>query len=367
MTIPVFRSKSLLAMAGWFPVQWPTLKKGVIEKTRTTIDYYRRANRAVANTNILIRFIQSSQVPLKLPLSVYYKNVEQLALSTAGSIGMTTISEYGLPNFGFFYGSDNQEEFIAYKSVTSPDVIHAGWQQYQTVKPLIIAQSDLGISYPIGKKYSVETGITCIAVDVVALMVQYRAWFLANELKPAPQRQSIQHFIATCVIPNMMVDQPDLLFMNRIYNAWYGLRNGDSGVYEPHPFATANYTAQVDSVIPKIIDNIRKLPVKSIPIILRNIPSFSKENMGEFLVLPSIMNVTQNDWALVASRLKYYALLCDMCGDSAKQNNADEFTGFIRHMRLYDAQQYMAKHLSSNHAAEAKRLLEVVYKYTGRP
>lgn len=367
MTIPVFRTASTVATPSSLPDQWAAFKNGVVDKTNDLVAYYRRAGLAVSNTNILIRLIQSSQVPVKLPLATYYRHIEQLSLDVAGTIGMTTISAYGLPNFGFFYNTDCQEEFLAYKEPLTPEVVHNNWQNVRPVRPLVIPQSDLGIMYPIGKKYSTESGITCIAVNVPMFMLQYRAWYLANELKPYAQRKTVQHFIAGCVLPNMMQDHADLLFLNRIYNAWYGFKNGDAGVFEPHPYSTTNYSSQADVMIPRILENIRKLPVKTIPTILKNIPSFSKNDMGEFLVLPGVMNVMQNDWLLVASRLRYYAMLCDMCGAECKQNNAAEFTGFIRHMRLYDAQVCMSKYLSSSHATEAKRLLEVIYRYSGRP
>jgi hypothetical protein len=366
MSIPLFRSLTAVTSNVIVPEQWPVLKAGVIQKCNSLANYYLNAKKVVSNTHPLIAFIQSVQVPIKLPLAIYFKYVEEACMVSASAAGFTTTSSAGRANNGFFYNSDNAEEIIAYKAWFDFEDVNRNWMTACAVKPLMIPQSDLGILYPIGKKYSQDAGITVIGLNPAMLMVKYRAFFLAQELKPVGQRESIQKFIGAYVLPWMMPLQVDLLLLNRIVNAWYGQRNGDSTVLEPHPYATTNYSNQIDQVIPKILETIKKIGTKSFVNILQNIPAFLEPTMYHVLILPDVMTNRQTDWLVTATRLKFYTWLCDVAGNKAATSNQMELGQFARQMALYDASVQMTKNLSPAHDIEAKLYLDKIYKYTNK-
>lgn len=290
--------------------------------------YHRNHTTTVPSHHFLVRLLESIPVSIHQELDSYYRSVSNIALNHAVSMQMTTPYYRGKFFNGVAYGKQSQELLLVTDDFFNWQSVDTDWENTVAVKPILHDKSDMSLLVPNGSGYSSEISCSVLLINLPMLAVQHRAFRLKY-----PDKYTT-HFVAHYVLPNMLKDHLDLCFINRLMNRYY--EKSVSYSYQvKHPFALINLEAQVDTVINKILTYVKTAP-KRFDLILKAIPSFSKENAYKALLMPDMAITKQVHWASMWSRLKYMAFLCDVSEEYVLRTNQSEVNEIVLELNYGD-------------------------------
>ena len=308
--------------------EWNYIKTNTAINIQRIQQYYRSNTVAVPSQHFLVRLLQSIPTPRSMDLDSYYRSVNAIALNHATSMQMTSAYYRGKFFTGVAYGKQALECLLVVDDVFNYQKAHDEWEDVVAVKPIMHDKTDLSLLFPNGSGYSTEPSNSVLLVNLPMLAVQYRAFCLAHPSKAA------MHFVAQYVLPNMLKDHLDLCFINRLMNRYYG-KPTTTTYLTKYPFGLVNLESQIDYAIDKILNYIRTAP-KRFDLILKTIPSFSKENAYKALLMPDIAITKQVHWASMWARLKYMAFLCDISEEYVLRTNQSEVNEIILELNYGD-------------------------------
>jgi hypothetical protein len=315
--------------------EWNYIKSNTKINIQRIQQYYRNSALAVPSHHFLVRLLQSIPVPKHLDLDAYYRAVNNMALGHSASMQMTSSYYRGKFFTGVAYGKQSLECLLTIDDTFNYQHAHDHWEDVVAVKPIMHDKSDLSLLVPTGVDYSNELSNSVLLINLPMLAIQYRAFYLANTNNSTTNtNKTIMHFVAQYVLPNMLPYHLDLCFINRLMNRYYGKEKVIT-FNTRHPFALVNLEAQIDAVIDKILGYIKTAP-KRFDLILKMIPSFSKENAYKSLLMPDIAITKQVHWASMWSRLKYMAFLCDISEEYVLRTNQSEVNEIVLELNYGD-------------------------------
>lgn len=305
-------------------------KKLLLDHTRI-IDYYRSRNYYVPVDHFLVRLINSVSVPLSYPLDQYYDVCQARALYVANAFKLTTSINYGAWHRGIFY-KNCPEIILGYVGEEIPGELAKGWRDIAAVKVLEHPITNLGMLLPDGRIEIAERGLAVIAIDIPALMVQYRMFMelqYSNFKEKQTPIETTQQFVAKFVLPNMLKSQTDIALINRIAALYYG--EPLSPKLANHPFSISDYSAVFDNVAKQIIKRFdrSKFPFEAY---VNQFPAiFSDYALG----MPDIATTRQAWWALFLTRKKVMELMIDLGGKEGKAANGRDISQLIVDVRRF--------------------------------
>jgi hypothetical protein len=302
------------------PPLWPYVREGLTRNIAQVISYYRNAPMAVKGNHILVKLIQTVNVPLSHSLERYYANVDAVSLNRATALKMTSSINRGSLFDGDFYGPGHDEIVIAHTEPFDFDRADRDWENVTPVRVLRHPRSDIYLNLPNGHLTGTETGMVVIAINVPMLMVQYRAFRREqNRITGGlDSEKSTMMFAHMYVLPNMLFSHIDQALFNRIRK----LRSGDAvgQSIKRHPFALIDYSSKVDSCYEIVLSNLVKTG-KDFVGVLQSVPAAVKENMEQAMHVPDMAPTRQVMWGLAISRLPALDFVLTMAKDTPETRN----------------------------------------------
>jgi hypothetical protein len=302
------------------PSLWPYVREGLMRNITQVIRYYRNAPMAVKGNHLLVKLIQTVNVPLSHNLERYYANVDAVSLNRATALKMTSSINRGSLFDGDFYGPGHDEIVIAHTEPFDFDRADRDWENVTPVRVLRHPRSDIYLNVPNGYLTGTETGLVVIAINVPMLMIQYRAFRREQDRITGglDSEKSTMMFVHMYLLPNMLFSHLDQALFNRIRK----LRSGDAvgQSIKRHPFALIDYSSKVDSCYEIVLSNLVKTG-KDFVGVLQSVPAAVKENMEQAMHVPDMAPTRQVMWGLAISRLPALDFVLTMAKDTPETRN----------------------------------------------
>lgn len=187
------------------------------DNLQRAVDYYAYRRNVVRSNHLLVKLIESINVPHLMDDVAYFDTVVDASYSTARSLGIGS-SIYAPKEFnpGVFYGQEVSE----YIYLVPSDYTHEydDYKKIESVKVKYSPRSDFSM-LPLMPEFSnSENGYAVITIDPGLLMLQYRAWKKEQLLLDVSERLTTGHFVFMYVLPNMLYSHLDVVWLNRLIN-----------------------------------------------------------------------------------------------------------------------------------------------------
>jgi hypothetical protein len=283
------------------PALWPYVKQGLRANVAQIVSYYRGNPQAVKSDHLLVKIIQSMDIPFSVGYDRYYALADASALDLSMVLKLTSSLYKGQVWDGVFYGPGSQEIIIAHVGDFNYENIQKEWMNVQAVRVLRHPKSDLYMNLPDGKQNTTESGPAVIAINIPLLMCQYY-WFRQNYFLPdynEPDAHTDMMFVHMYVLPNMLYSHLDQALFNRIDKM--NKREDFGQPLKKHPFVQLNYDHRVDHSYAVVLNNLKRQE-KNFVGILQNVPAVIRENMESVMHVPDMAPTRQVIWALAISR-----------------------------------------------------------------
>lgn len=362
----LFRIEDTTAQPIQIAPEWNYIKTNTNINIQRVQQYYRSSTLAVPSQHFLVRLLQSISVPKSMDIDSYYRAVNNMALGHSAAMQMTSAHYRGKFFTGVAYGKQSLECLLTIDDSFDYQHAHDHWADVVAVKPIMHDKSDLSLLVPTGVDYSNEPSSSVLLINLPMLAIQYRAFYLANiNSSTTNTNKTIMHFVAQYVLPNMLAYHLDLCFINRLMNRYYAVEKNTS-FNTRHPFGLVNLDSQIDTVIDKVLGYIKTAP-KRFDLILKGIPSFTKENAYKALLMPDIAITKQVHWASMWSRLKYMAFLCDISGQDVLRTNQSEVNEIILELNYGDLYNVFRNNLPIDLFFKAQSYLDAIAQTLPNP
>jgi hypothetical protein len=284
--------------------EWKTVQDGLKRNLVAMLQHYRHASYSVVPDHLLVKFIQSINVPVSLNSERYYSNILMNALATANAVGMTTPFGTGKLFQGVFFNKNIKEVVIAFDEPFRVERVEADWQNATPVRVLRHPYSQLSLQVPNGRFQSNDSGISVIAVNVSLLMVMYRCFVMTERSKQAANpdyvQRNIMQFMHMFVLPNMLESYLDYALFNRFdeisQNVWVTRRAPNSVIHLP------SYESQVASIYARTADILNRSSYTA-PMTLAAVPVASVPDLRSVMFVPDVAPTRQILWSVILARL----------------------------------------------------------------
>jgi hypothetical protein len=287
---------------------WRYIRSGLQRNISTAVSYYRSRNFAVKSNHLLVRFLNSAAVSITGDIESFYSQVQSQGIRLTSTFGFSSSVNRGDVFKGTFFGEGSKEIIVACDDYINPVDLEANWEDIEAVKFLDHPKSDLSLLLANGKAYSSEDGYSVIAVNVPALLVQYRCWLKEQKAiydsDGGPFSTSV--FVHKYVLPNMLSSQLDIAIFNRLNNLVEGAPMGVP-LYR-HAFVLIDYVDKVDKSLVKVKRMLQEND-RDFYTMMREVPLVSKQNLLELSVLPENTPTRQEVWTEIIARLKLIMFL----------------------------------------------------------
>jgi hypothetical protein len=315
--------------------EWKAVQDGLKRNLITFLQHYRHASYSVAADHLLVKLLQSMNVPITLNSDRYYSNISLNALNVANSLQLTTPFGEGQLFKGVFFNKQVQEVIIAFDELFDYEKIETNWQDATPVRVIQHPFPHVTLQVPNGKFVSPHQGVAVVAVNVSLLAVQHRAFLLAEQRKQTAnpdyvQRNTMQ-FIHMFVLPNMLESYLDYAVFNRINH----LFNDEPMLMIPTKSAVhlPNYTRPVDNALKRLLTILDRSDY-SPQAVLAAIPAVSFPDMRQVMLVPDVAPTRQILWSVILARLPMLLFLARIAKKTGRIRNqaglADVSTMLIR-------------------------------------
>jgi hypothetical protein len=305
------------------PALWPYVKQGLRANVAQVISYYRANPQAVVSDHLLVKIIQSMDLPFSVGYDRYYALADASALDLAMVLKLTSSLYKGQVWDGVFYGPGSQEILIAHTGEFDYNKVQKEWMNVSPVRVLRHAKSDLYLNLPDGKRNTDESGVAVIAINIPLLMCQYywfrQAYFLPNYNEPDTRTDMM--FVHMYVLPNMLFSHLDYALFNRIQKLSRHEQLGQS--LRRHPFMQINYDSKVDQCYKAVLENLHRQE-KNFTGILQNVPAVIRPEMEQVMHVPDMAPTRQVMWALALSRFPALDFVLSQAKRSPQTKNQSE-------------------------------------------
>lgn len=325
------------------PSIWPYVKRQLLQSLNQTILYYRKNPIYIKSDHILVRLLDNIQIYETADAYKFADDVSVNCNSTTNALSITSAFHKGRLFNGVFYGGLNPEIILSISDSFNAIEDEKRWWSVDSVKFIKTCKTDIGLHLPSGKKYSSESGLTIIGVDVARMALQYRSYMRYSRYRNIAFSTPI--FIARFVIPNMLKSQLELNLINRIYKTYQDIDVTDIDIYVKHPFALINLDNHFNRAINQVCYNLRRSNPR-FDTICQTMPSVGYTNAIDALRLPDMVETTQVDWAMALSRIDELMMLIEMT--SASGANKQIITQCSRDVRNSQVDQVMKTVLPSD-------------------
>jgi hypothetical protein len=313
---------------------WEYAKSGILRNIDSAIKYYSTRDFTVKSQHLLVRILHSLGVSQSVNFDRYYDIIDYKALRIGSTFGLTSSISYGDIHEGIFFGPNSKEIIIAINESFNHYDVYRNWKTMKSVNVIAYPRSDLGLMLGNGKDNDTAGGISVITINIAMLAIQYRA-FCYEQYKislDGGNTRTASHFVHQYILPNMLYSQVDIAIFNRFSNLVLGAPMSESKT--KHPFFLLEYDKNVDEYLSMILKYLESNP-RDFENILQILPSLSKKNMQEVMVLPNYAPTKQMAVAEIASRIDVLNILTLVAPDNGTRLNQSDINFFLREFKSY--------------------------------
>lgn len=306
------------------------------EKTKT-ITYYRNFPRFIPSNHLLVKLIDSINVPYNDDIRIHYDKVQDIALNLSMALKMTSSLYRGkVFSPGVFYGKQSNEIIIATDDEFSGtdgepkwiDSIETNWRDLEPIRVIHHEYTNLNMDIPFGPAPETKNALAVIIVNIPMLSCQYQQWRKElNSKREAGSALGVGQFLYAYPLANMINSHLDYSLFNRLSAIW---KNDDIPPYRNNQsFFVVNYSERVDRLMAFVLNNLKSKQT-DFPNLLMTIPAASEESMFNVLHLPKVVPTRQIDWALDVARLNAISFLLEFnrVTDNRRNNH------YVTNMRI---------------------------------
>lgn len=294
----------------------------VIDKIRSdlnkVLDYYSTTRiRAINNSNMLCRLVDTLQPSLDLDISTYFKYVDSQREYVGKRFGIVSNINKGYSNLDVLQDGASELYLSVEHSIDLLDV-SKNWMAIRPIRLVYDNLTSLDMNLPYYQvKSSTKDDLYIYEIDINLLLLKYRGWSKYHLARG--DGNNVEQYIATQVIPYILPSMLDRHIWNRFKNIYYGK---DVDIYvNDQPFYLSDYSPKVDSVLKDIAKNYQdsKYPITRI---VNTIPTIVEDEMLKVLRLSNNLYTTQSLWIAWLARLDDMKFLMDVIGDNFSRNKA---------------------------------------------
>lgn len=245
-TVPPFEKRITVPKVAY-------MKDRITSSIEKAIHFYNFNPRAVSSNHLLVKLIQSINVPIALPVEQYTWEVSEIAPAVAKVFG---IGSYVYPanvnRRPTFYGPGCQE-LIQLR--TGLFEIGQDWRDVVPMQVKVHPRNDLSVALLLGSSTDESEGLAIIDLDLEALMYMYRGWQLSTALE-IEESLNLSQFVATYVLPTMLKSHIDVAWFNRAMSPIMGRELMDT--IPVSGLALPNLVMYGDSVTSELLNSFSK-------------------------------------------------------------------------------------------------------------
>jgi len=277
--------------------------------------YYAKAPKAVDSQNLLANILL--HIPIRMDYSdhLFARFVEDITDGLIRGFGLTNSSFKGKVHEGITLGPLTQEVLIS----TYEDFDYANakknWRRLSPVKYLYHTRTDVNL--PIMNNSMAGKGYGVTSVNVPMMAVQYRYW-LREQVNVQDQKDSVNRFIGSYVLPNAIDSYLDIAFFNRISRMANGV--GTPTYPSPHPFYITDMVPRLERVAQGVLEKL--LFSKDIQAMTEEVPMITQVNLRHAIQLPKDPVTRQNEWTFALARLPYVKFLIQKALDAKRTDRS---------------------------------------------
>lgn len=266
------------------------------------ITRYRASALFAKNEHVLSRFLATLNVSFQREMEDYVYTVNRVGMDLAGVMGMSTPLEYGrVQPKSSFYNKACSEIWVAHDERFDIALAMNNWRDLEPVRVLTHPFSDLSYGRCNGTYVNPsETGLVVVAINLGMLAFQYRMWRRNEGAIINGVRKTMQNFLSTYPLTNMVKSHIDIALFNRTFKKLMGETEVD--IPPKHPVAISNITLLADEYIRQLIEMLKKTPLK-FNHLLTMLPSPNYGDLANLLRLPNAAPTNQIRWSLTLARL----------------------------------------------------------------
>jgi hypothetical protein len=303
----LFNSKSNIRATSYaFPL-FDYVRRILLRDINKLLRYRRLNSKAVRSDHLLVRTLQSFNIPYKGNIEIYRGQIETRTNQISGNLGYTSTFQRGKVFFGKnanFYGNKTVEIVIATSDdfdLTDADI---NWPTWRPIRVLAHPRSDINIEVIDGTNTFSESGLAVLEINLPMLACQYQLWKESRNTDDA--LQDVAQFVTAYPLTNAIYSHLDVAIFNRMSKLLFKEPYGTSKVAVP--FFTTDSTSFLDKYLKDIIGRFTKTSL-TWEDALRNMPSLIDDDMLNVHRLPKMPMSQQVIWAAVAARLNVVSFL----------------------------------------------------------
>jgi hypothetical protein len=230
---------------------------------------------------------------------------------------LTSEIEKGVVHRDYFFGNNGEEILISSHELFNVRDAAKNWKDLKSVRVITTDRNDTKLLLPLGKDDGCRAFLSTIFINLPMLAIQYREFIREQMLSEEDLRLTKNNFVMKYILPNMMSDVIDHMFLNSVIDRFYGLKKANPRYH--HRFKIFEPYAQLEKYSKKTLSTISNKKIDFVNI-LHNIQLVFNIDSSSLLALPDIGYTRQVKWALYVSRLKYMVFMYDV----AKSKNMNK-------------------------------------------
>lgn len=294
------------------------IKRRYIGELDHVLSYYHNKDFAVPNTHILNRLITNLAASLNIDVYDYLNKVSANARLVSKQFNIVSNIGSGEVMSNIFFGKGSREILLYKESFIDVTDVEERYMDMAPVRVIYTESTDLDFYLPFNKKVYKTPVLNIMTIDIVALLMQYRAWALYRISKDASTNPNV--FIAQVILPNMIPNILDLAIWNRYMHL--ALDIPIPSFKFDHPFTVLDYSVGIDAILKNIVKNTKNENQPLVQTIL-SVPTIYNKDMLETLSIGHKFFTTQSLWVLWLARTNTIADLLSILSSKGIRRNTD--------------------------------------------
>lgn len=274
-------------------------------------NYYQTRNFSVKNTNIISRLVGHFPSYLNYDSYRYLEFANDRTKYLAKHYKFTSDIEKGIVHPSYFFGNEGEEIIISGYDTFDINSTVTNWKTAKCISTLKHPRNDIRLLLPLGNDDGSASGIDAVQINIPMLSIKYREFVREQTVNSGNGGivLSKNNFVIKYILPTMMEDIIDHVFLNKIMDRFYGIE-GQTPKFR-HRFKLFDPTTQIDRYIDQTLDVITTKRLDFINI-LHNIQLIFKIDASELLALSDFGYTRQIRWAILASRIDHMLFIYDV-------------------------------------------------------
>jgi len=293
---------------------WTNVERQLKIDIDKTVEYYHGTNGVVDNAHPLVGLIEKFDVDTNLELVQYARHIVGKIPRLSSILGFATNS--GKPDMIADFFKDTEACVI----VTDKGL--SDTNDWHNMKPLRILRHEETVVQPFHPiEAQVSGSPVVVELDILGLMLQYRAWELEN-LKNGISGVPVANFIYTYVMTNVITNFINLSLVNL-----YLSEDADIDRIEDNsPLVISDHTREIRNIVNDVRDDML-IHREHYNVMLTGLPVVGGTAATELFSQVPFIN-TYNMEAHYIARAEYFMRIMEAYGDDVKKPNSDFINDF---------------------------------------